>query len=162
MCDKIAEDTKILAVMSYADWGGSCKALDPKVKAVQAANHLAGNIVKAVEPLVAHYPSVHPLDVDTMSTFFIARATDDGLFMEVAAVDVETGEIRSSEIVMRWMEAYSGVGEWVLDPYHGGHMRLTPLEYQRLVKRLATHYDVRFVHDVRTAHFFGLRRPDPH
>ena len=32
------EDTKALAVLSYADWCGSCKALDPKVTAVQAAS----------------------------------------------------------------------------------------------------------------------------
>ena len=37
-----AEDTKVLAVMSYADWCGSCKALDPKVKAVQATNTFDG------------------------------------------------------------------------------------------------------------------------
>ena len=37
-----AEDTKLLAVLSYADWCGSCKALDPKVKAVQAANTFDG------------------------------------------------------------------------------------------------------------------------
>ncbi len=37
-----AEDTKLLAVLSYADWCGSCKALDPKVKAVQAANSFDG------------------------------------------------------------------------------------------------------------------------
>ena len=37
-----AEDTKVLAVLSYADWCGSCKALDPKVKAVQAANAFEG------------------------------------------------------------------------------------------------------------------------
>jgi thiol-disulfide isomerase/thioredoxin len=37
-----AEDTKILAVMSYADWCGSCKALDPKVKAVHASNQFTG------------------------------------------------------------------------------------------------------------------------
>ncbi|MEM9573038.1 MAG: thioredoxin family protein [Pseudomonadota bacterium] len=37
-----AEDTRVLAVLSYADWCGSCKALDPKVKAVQAANEFDG------------------------------------------------------------------------------------------------------------------------
>ena len=37
-----AEDTRVLAVLSYADWCGSCKALDPKVKAVQTANAFDG------------------------------------------------------------------------------------------------------------------------
>ncbi|MEL7043228.1 MAG: thioredoxin domain-containing protein [Pseudomonadota bacterium] len=37
-----SEDTKIMAVMSYADWCSSCKALDPKVKAVEAANTFKG------------------------------------------------------------------------------------------------------------------------
>ena len=37
-----AEETRVLAVLSYADWCGSCKALDPKVKAVQAANTFDG------------------------------------------------------------------------------------------------------------------------
>ena len=37
-----AEDTKVLAVLSYASWCGSCKALDPKVKAVQAAHSFEG------------------------------------------------------------------------------------------------------------------------
>mgnify|MGYP001804831829 CR=1 FL=1 len=43
-----AEDTKLLAVMSYADWCGSCKALDPKVKAVQASNTFDGVAFKRV------------------------------------------------------------------------------------------------------------------
>ncbi|MEO0452225.1 MAG: thioredoxin domain-containing protein [Pseudomonadota bacterium] len=37
-----ATDSKVLAVMSYADWCGSCKALDPKVKAVQATTAFEG------------------------------------------------------------------------------------------------------------------------
>ena len=36
------EDARFIAVMSYADWCGSCKALDPKVKAVQSANTFDG------------------------------------------------------------------------------------------------------------------------
>lgn len=37
-----SEDARVIAVMSYADWCGSCKALDPKVKAVQTANTFDG------------------------------------------------------------------------------------------------------------------------
>ncbi|MEM7492608.1 MAG: thioredoxin family protein [Pseudomonadota bacterium] len=36
------EDARFIAVMSYADWCGSCKALDPKVKAVQTTNTFDG------------------------------------------------------------------------------------------------------------------------
>lgn len=32
------EDTKVKAVLMYADWCGGCKVLDPKLKAVQAAH----------------------------------------------------------------------------------------------------------------------------
>ncbi|MEL6829045.1 MAG: thioredoxin family protein [Pseudomonadota bacterium] len=37
-----AADTRIVAVLSYASWCGSCKALDPKVAAVQSANTFDG------------------------------------------------------------------------------------------------------------------------
>jgi thiol-disulfide isomerase/thioredoxin len=37
-----AEDTQILAVLSYASWCGSCKVLDPKVETVRAANDFEG------------------------------------------------------------------------------------------------------------------------
>ncbi len=37
-----AEDTRLVAVLSYAAWCGSCKALDPKVNAVRAANTFEG------------------------------------------------------------------------------------------------------------------------
>ena len=36
------DDTRVLAVLSYASWCGSCKALDPKVQAVQAGNTFEG------------------------------------------------------------------------------------------------------------------------
>jgi len=35
-------DTKVVAVMTYADWCGSCKILDPKIKAMQAAMEKQG------------------------------------------------------------------------------------------------------------------------
>ena len=35
-------DTRLLAVISYADWCGSCRVLDPKVKAVEASGGISG------------------------------------------------------------------------------------------------------------------------
>lgn len=35
-------DTKVVAVMTYADWCGSCKILDPKITAMQAAMEKQG------------------------------------------------------------------------------------------------------------------------
>ncbi|WP_273241555.1 thioredoxin family protein [Hyphomonas atlantica corrig.] len=37
-----AEDTQLLAVLSYASWCGACKALDPKVEAVRASQAYPG------------------------------------------------------------------------------------------------------------------------
>ncbi len=37
-----AEDTKIIAVTSHANWCGSCKALAPKVEVVRASNTFDG------------------------------------------------------------------------------------------------------------------------
>ncbi|MEM8937221.1 MAG: thioredoxin family protein, partial [Pseudomonadota bacterium] len=36
------ENARVLAVLSYADWCGNCKVLDPKIKAAQAANAFDG------------------------------------------------------------------------------------------------------------------------
>lgn len=37
-----AEETNLVAVLSYASWCGSCKILDPKVEAVRADNTFEG------------------------------------------------------------------------------------------------------------------------
>ena len=37
-----AEDSRLVAVLSYADWCGSCKILEPKVEAVQASGAVEG------------------------------------------------------------------------------------------------------------------------
>ncbi len=39
---EVKMDTKVVAVMTYADWCGSCKILDPKITAMQAAMEKQG------------------------------------------------------------------------------------------------------------------------
>ncbi len=69
-----AEDTRLLAVMSYADWCGSCKALDPKVQAVKAAGTFEG-----VEFFTIDYTKKNDeaffADADTLGVGDTMRAT---------------------------------------------------------------------------------------
>ena len=59
-------DTRVLAVLSYADWCGSCKALDPKVKAVlinifggiTRGDEVAKGILEAIEEVKPTVPMV--------------------------------------------------------------------------------------------------------
>ncbi len=37
-----AEETRVVAVLSYASWCGSCKVLDPKINAIRAENTFNG------------------------------------------------------------------------------------------------------------------------
>jgi hypothetical protein len=126
--------------------------------AAMAAGNLASNVVLAVDLIVAGHPRPTPLAVETMKTFFLVRAVPEGPFLEVAGVDIETGKVLSDVIVPRWMEPYSAINEWIVDPYHGGQERLTQDEYDALVQRLQATYDVRYVTDARSAHFFGVKR----
>ncbi|MFN3212166.1 MAG: thioredoxin family protein [Henriciella sp.] len=89
-----AEDTKILAVMSYADWCGSCKALDPKVKAVQAANTF-----DAVEFATIDYTSrdmdAFFADAETLGVTAAMRATfpDKVKTGRLYLVNMDSGEV---------------------------------------------------------------------
>jgi thiol-disulfide isomerase/thioredoxin len=92
-----AEDTKILAVMSYADWCGSCKALDPKVKAVHASNQFTG-----VEFATIDYTSrdAHAFfaDAETLGVAAAMRATfpDKIKTGRLYLIDLDTGAVISS------------------------------------------------------------------
>ena len=89
-----AEDTKILAVLSYADWCGSCKALDPKVKAVQAANTFDG-----VEFATIDYTSrdmdAFFADAETLGVTAAMRATfpDKVKTGRLYLVNMDSGEV---------------------------------------------------------------------
>ncbi|MEO1661869.1 MAG: thioredoxin family protein [Pseudomonadota bacterium] len=67
-------DTKVLAVLSYADWCGSCKALDPKVKAVQASNTFAG-VEFATIDFTSRSDEAFFADADTLGIGDTMRAT---------------------------------------------------------------------------------------
>lgn len=92
-----AEDTKVLAVLSYADWCGSCKALDPKVKAVQAANAFDG-----VEFATIDYTSLDAdaffADAETLGVAGAMRATfpDKVKTGRMYLVNMDTGEVIST------------------------------------------------------------------
>ncbi|APR78215.1 Hypothetical protein A7982_03562 [Minicystis rosea] len=129
--------------------------------AVYAASDLSANIVRAIEPMVADVPAEEHLDLDALKTFVLARAAPEGPFLELAAIDYESGKVVADKVVPRWMEPYSPIDEWVVDPYLGSNSRLTPEKYRGLIEHLAKRYDVRFVKDVRVAHFFGVKAPPP-
>lgn len=127
--------------------------------AVNAAGDLARNIVRAVEPMLAPFPAADEVPAVSAKIFFLARAVPEAPFLEVAGVDYESGEIVSDVVVPRAMEPCSAPNEWVVDPYFGGKARLNQTEYDALVEKLRAKYDVRYVSDVRTAHFLGVLAP---
>ena len=92
-----AEETRILAVLSYADWCGSCKALDPKVKAVQAANTFSGVEFATIDYTSrnkdAFYADAETLGIgDTMRATFGDKIKTGRLYL----VDLNTGEVVST------------------------------------------------------------------
>lgn len=125
--------------------------------AVFASGDLASNIARALEPVLTNLIQPRTAPVSENRAFYISRATNDGQFVEIACIDKASGQVLSSTINQRWMEPYVAVDEWVLDPYQGGDARLTQEEYNELVAHLQGGFDVRFVTDVRTAHFFGKK-----
>ena len=92
-----AEDARVLAVLSYADWCSSCKALDPKVKAVQAANQFDGVEFATIDYTSrnseAFFADAETLGIgDTMRTTFGDKIKTGRLYL----VNLETGEVIST------------------------------------------------------------------
>ena len=92
-----AEDTKVLAVMSYADWCGSCKALDPKVEAAKADNAFDGVEFAILDytkkDADAFFADADTLGVgDAMRTQFSETIKTGRLYL----VSLDTGEIIST------------------------------------------------------------------
>lgn len=92
-----AEDTKVLAILSYADWCGSCKALDPKVKAVQAANAFDG-VEFATIDYTSRDADAFFADAETLGVAGAMRATfpDKVKTGRMYLVNMDTGEVIST------------------------------------------------------------------
>lgn len=92
-----AEDTRVLAVLSYADWCGSCKALDPKVKAVQSANAFEGVEFARIDYTSrnkdAFFADAETLGIgDTMRATFSEEIKTGRLYL----IDLNTGDVIST------------------------------------------------------------------
>ena len=92
-----AEDVRVLAVMSYADWCGSCKALDPKVDAVQQANAFDGVAFAKIDytsrDADAFYADAETLGIgDTMRATFGDKIKTGRLYL----VNLDSGEVIST------------------------------------------------------------------
>lgn len=88
------EDTKVLAVLSYADWCGSCKALDPKVKAVQAANTFDG-VEFATIDYTSRSEEAFFTDAETLGVGDTLRATfsDKIKTGKLYLINLDSGEV---------------------------------------------------------------------
>lgn len=84
-----------------------------------AAGKLAGNIVKAVEPMLADWPLMRPPPAEKRGSFTVARVTADRLYLERATINYQDGQILFSAVYKHWMEPFAAVNEWVVDPYQG-------------------------------------------
>ncbi|MEL7108754.1 MAG: thioredoxin family protein [Pseudomonadota bacterium] len=92
-----AEDTRVLAVLSYAEWCGSCKVLDPKIEAIQSTNTFEGVAFATIDftsrDKDAFYADAETLGIgETMRTKFGEKIKTGQLFL----VALDTGEIVST------------------------------------------------------------------
>ena len=93
-----AEDTQVLAVLSYASWCGSCKVLDPKIKAVRAANTFEKVEFFALDysgrDADAFFEDAETLGIaDTMRTLFPDKIKTGRLYLFNLQTDEIIGEI---------------------------------------------------------------------
>ena len=87
-----AEDTQVLAVLSYASWCGSCKVLDPKIETVRAANDFEGVEFFALDysarDEAAYFADAETLGIDRSSGDVLSTVTKSMSEAEiVAAID---------------------------------------------------------------------------
>lgn len=92
-----AEDARVLAVLSYADWCGSCKALDPKVQAVQAANAFDGVAFAKID-YTSRNADAFFADAETLGIGETMRATfgDKIKTGRLYLINLDTGEVIST------------------------------------------------------------------
>lgn len=92
-----AEDTKLVAVLSYASWCGSCKALDPRVAAVQSANTFDGVAFAKLDytdrDADAFYADAETLGIaETMRTEFNGKIKTGRMYL----IDLSSGAVIST------------------------------------------------------------------
>ncbi|MDJ0922762.1 MAG: thioredoxin domain-containing protein [Henriciella sp.] len=90
------EDTRLIAVISYASWCGSCKVLDPKISDVKSSNTFEGVEFFALDYSArdkdAFYTDAETLGIsDTLSARFDGKVKTGLMFL----IDTETGDIVS-------------------------------------------------------------------
>lgn len=92
-----AGDARVLAVMSYASWCGSCKALDPKIEAVQQANTFDGVAFAKIDyssrDADAFYADAETLGIgETMRATFGDKIKTGRMYL----INLETGAVIST------------------------------------------------------------------
>ncbi|MEO0608718.1 MAG: thioredoxin family protein [Pseudomonadota bacterium] len=92
-----AADVRVLAVTSHADWCGSCKALEPKIDAVQAANTFEG-VAFAVIDYTSRNDAAFFADAETLGIGAAMRATfaDKIKTGRLYLINMDTGEVIST------------------------------------------------------------------
>jgi len=96
-----SEETRVVAVLSYASWCGSCKALDPKVQAVQANADLEGVEFFALDYSArdadAYYADAETLGVaSALQTEFEAGIKTGKLYLVSTASGAIVGRVDKS------------------------------------------------------------------
>lgn len=122
---------------------------------VWAAGDLVGNLMVALEGMLAEHAPVRPRNFERPDSFWLARITDSGTHIERARITTSTGVIEHVKTERLAVEPFAAPGEWVIDPLQGTWQRLSPGTYDQLVVTLQKRWDIQYVSNVRAAHFFG-------